>query len=41
MEKGILGKRVKELRLSNGFSQEYLADGSKINSRYILLMVVK
>jgi transcriptional regulator with XRE-family HTH domain len=35
MEKGILGKRVKELRLSNGFSQEYLADESKLNLRTI------
>ena len=35
MEKGILGKRVKELRLSNGFSQEYLADVSKLNLRTI------
>lgn len=35
MEKGILGKRVKELRLSNGFSQEYLADASKLNLRTI------
>lgn len=35
MEKGILGKRVKELRLSNGFSQEYLADETKLNLRTI------
>lgn len=35
MEKGILGKRVKKLRLSNGFSQEYLADESKLNLRTI------
>jgi uncharacterized Tic20 family protein len=35
MEKGILGKRVKELRLSNGYSQEYLADESKLNLRTI------
>ena len=35
MEKGILGKRVKEFRLSNGFSQEYLADESKLNLRTI------
>lgn len=35
MEKGILGKRVKELRLSNGFSQEYLADESKLNLRTV------
>jgi transcriptional regulator with XRE-family HTH domain len=34
MEKGILGKKVKELRLSNGFSQEYLADESKLKSRH-------
>lgn len=35
MKKGFLGKRVKELRLSNGFSQEYLADESKLNLRTI------
>lgn len=35
MEKGILGKRVKELRLSNGYSQEYLADESQLNLRTI------
>ncbi len=35
MEKGILGKRVKELRLSNGYSQEYLADESNLNLRTI------
>ena len=35
MENGILGKRVKELRLSNGFSQEYLADESKLNLRTV------
>ncbi len=31
----ILGKRVKELRVLNGFSQEYLADVSKLNLRTI------
>lgn len=35
MEKEILGKRVKELRLSNGFSQEYLADEAALNLRTI------
>jgi|ERR1035437_528005 transcriptional regulator with XRE-family HTH domain len=35
MKKGFLGKKVKELRLSNGFSQEYLADESKLNLRTI------
>lgn len=35
MEKGILGKRIKELRLSNGYSQEYLADESRLNLRTI------
>jgi transcriptional regulator with XRE-family HTH domain len=35
MKRGFLGKRVKELRLSNGFSQEYLADESKLNLRTI------
>ncbi|MHB9143180.1 MAG: DUF4870 domain-containing protein [Paludibacter sp.] len=35
MEKEILGKRVKELRLSNGFSQENLADESALNLRTI------
>jgi transcriptional regulator with XRE-family HTH domain len=35
MKKGFLGKRVKELRLSNGFSQEFLADESKLNLRTI------
>lgn len=35
MEKGILGKRVKELRLSNGYSQEFLAEESRLNLRTI------
>jgi transcriptional regulator with XRE-family HTH domain len=35
MKRGFLGKRVKELRLSNGFSQEFLADESKLNLRTI------
>ena len=35
MKKGILGKRVKELRLSNGFSQEFLAEESQLNLRTI------
>lgn len=35
MEKGILGKRVKELRLSNGYSQEYLAEESQLNLRTV------
>lgn len=35
MGKGNLGKRIKELRLSNGYSQEFLADESQLNLRTI------
>ncbi len=35
MEKGILGKRVKQLRMSNGYSQEYLAEETQLNLRTI------
>lgn len=35
MAKGILGKRIQELRLSNGYSQEFLAGESQLNLRTI------
>jgi transcriptional regulator with XRE-family HTH domain len=35
MKNDILSKRVKELRISNSFSQEFLADESKLNLRTI------